>query len=175
MDSKGYRLTLPSSENGWLNRQDHEQLTAYLNEKNDKQEDRASEILENIQQVKSVTESIVMEQQEEKKEMIKDDKKPIEFLREWIWFPMIYTREKTISWSDIPPSHKKMTSQWKEHVECDSKAQFESNRLFKDMTEIKFDIHGKFANHNDLNKLQTWMEKKGCGKAFDYLFECRET
>jgi hypothetical protein len=78
---------------------------------------------------------------------------------------------KTISWADIPASHRKMTSRWKQHVNCSNKVELESHRLFENMTEVKFDIHGQFSNHNDLSKLQSWMQEKGCGEAFDHLFE----
>jgi hypothetical protein len=78
---------------------------------------------------------------------------------------------KTISWADIPASHRKMTSRWKQSVECNNNAELEQQRLFENMIEVKFDIHGAFANHNDLSMLQAWMQEKGCGEAFDHLFE----
>ncbi|KAG1471113.1 hypothetical protein G6F56_002306 [Rhizopus delemar] len=204
MDSD-YQLSLPWTDNGWLSRQDHEQLMASMVPG----EDRTSGILENIQQLQMLAEPMLVEE----KEQVREKTEQCDFLREWIWFPMIYTREKrghiiswapsyqitgflcpgkpgcmclegskekvaqfihdikTISWSDIPSSHKKMTSQWKEAFVCNNSNEFESHRLFKEMTEIKFDIHGAFSNHNDLGKLQLWMEEKGCGEAFEHLFE----
>jgi hypothetical protein len=78
---------------------------------------------------------------------------------------------KTISWADIPAGHRKMSSRWKQHVDCSNTEELNQSRLFKDMTEVKFDIYGKFSNHNDLNKLKAWMQEKGCGAAFDHLFE----
>jgi hypothetical protein len=78
---------------------------------------------------------------------------------------------KTISWADIPAGHRKMTSRWKEYVDCNNNTELENARLFQGMTELKFDISGKFANHTSLNMLQAWMQEKGCGEAFNHLFE----
>ena len=78
---------------------------------------------------------------------------------------------KTISWADIPASHRKMSSRWKQHVACQDNNELKQARLFPDMIEIKFDIHGPFANHNSLSMLQAWMQEKQCGEAFDHLFE----
>ncbi|RCH85019.1 hypothetical protein CU097_007311 [Rhizopus azygosporus] len=215
--SENYDLSLPSSDNHWLSRQDHKQLTDALAAVEG--DDRASRIIESIQTISTLAEPMLEEYEKQQQKQLKKDTsdEPIEFLREWIWFPMIYTREKrghiidwapsynitgflcpgkpgcmclegpkekvnqfihdikTVSWSDIPSSHKKMTSQWKEQAQCLTREEVDKCRLFKDMTEVKFDIHGAFSNHNNLGMLQAWMEEKGCGKAFNYLFECRET
>lgn len=82
---------------------------------------------------------------------------------------------KTISWASIPPSHRKMSSRWKQVVECSQMDGLNQARLFKDMTELKFDIHGPFGNRNSLSLLQAWMQEKGCGEAFDHLFEYDNT
>lgn len=39
------------------------------------------------------------------------------------------------------------------------------------MTEITFDLHGAFGNHNDLGMLQQWLKDKDCPDAFDHLFD----
>lgn len=77
---------------------------------------------------------------------------------------------KTISWSDIPASHRKMTSKWQERYECTSTEAMQQLRHFTDMKEVTFDLHGAFGNHNDLNMLQQWMHEQGCGAAFNHLF-----
>ena len=64
-----------------------------------------------------------------------------------------------------------MTSKWQEKTECGSLAELQALRRFSDMKEYTFDIHGQFANHNDLNKLQDWMKENGCAEAFDHLFD----
>ncbi|ORE22573.1 hypothetical protein BCV71DRAFT_171521 [Rhizopus microsporus] len=173
--SENYDLSLPSSDNHWLSRQEHKQLTDALAAVEG--DDRASRIIESIQTISTLAEPMLEEYEKQQQKQLKKNTsdESIEFLREWIWFPMIYTREKTVSWSDIPSSHKKMTSQWKEQAQCLTREELDRCRLFKDMTEVKFDIHGAFSNHNNLGMLQAWMEEKGCGKAFNYLFECRET
>jgi hypothetical protein len=78
---------------------------------------------------------------------------------------------KTVSWADIPASHRKMSSRWKQQETCADMDQLNQHRLFQDMKEVTFDIHGQFANHNNLNMLQSWMAEKGCGDAFEHLFE----
>ncbi|KAI9282293.1 hypothetical protein BY458DRAFT_497763 [Sporodiniella umbellata] len=196
-----YQLNLSWKDNSWLSRQDFECLSGQLTTQQG--------IVEDIQQIQNAAESILIETTVQ----TVSKKLSYEFLREWIWFPMIYTREKrghilswassyqitgflcpgkpgcmclegskekvaefihdikTVSWSDLPSSHKKMTSQWKEAFVCKDLEDFESRRLFKNMIEVKFDIHGTFSNHNDLGKLQDWMVNKGCGEAFEHLFQ----
>lgn len=78
---------------------------------------------------------------------------------------------KTISWASIPPGHRKMTSRWKQLVDCQNETELNAQRIFQDMAEVKFDIHGRFANHNELSMLQAWMQEKGCGEAFEHLFD----
>ncbi|RCI03973.1 hypothetical protein CU098_010827 [Rhizopus stolonifer] len=85
MDSD-YQLSLPWTDNGWLSRQDHEQLMASMVPG----EDRTSGILENIQQLQMLAEPMLVEE----KEQVREKTEQCDFLREWIWFPMIYTREK---------------------------------------------------------------------------------
>ncbi|KAL0137375.1 hypothetical protein V8B55DRAFT_1527813, partial [Mucor lusitanicus] len=215
-----YQLTLPSAANLWLSREDHETLVNTLNNEIqlDSSDDRSTWIIEKMQQLQSIAEPYALAKLQKSKEEIEKAKLlqeggPVRFLRDWIWFPMIYTREKrgdiidwapkynitgflcpgkpgamclegpekkviqfvndikTISWASINPSHRKMTSRWKQTVDCSNDAQLNAERLFEGMTEIKFDIHGKFSNHNDLSKLQSWLKEKGCGEAFDHLFE----
>ncbi|CEP11932.1 hypothetical protein [Parasitella parasitica] len=215
-----YQLTLPSAANFWLSREDHESLVHILNNEIqlDSTEDRSTCIIEKMQQLQSIAEPYALAKLQKLKED-KDkgkpgkDNGPVRLLRDWIWFPMIYTREKrgdiidwapkynitgflcpgkpgamclegpeknviqfvndikTISWASISPSCRKMSSRWKQHVDCANYDELSSHRIFTDMVEVKFDIHGQFANHNDLSKLQSWLQEKGCGEAFDHLFE----
>ncbi|KAI7907780.1 uncharacterized protein BX663DRAFT_482057 [Cokeromyces recurvatus] len=211
------QLTLTSASNPWLSREDHEILNRILNDDQNKV-DSTTWIIEKLQHMQSAAEpyALLWLQKSKQNTMNKangDNEPVVRFLRDWIWFPMIYTREKrghiihwaprynitgflcpgkpgcmclegteedvttfvndikTISWADIPASHRKMTSRWKQSSECKSHAEIDSQRLFSSMTEVKFDIHGTFANHNDLNKLQSWLQEKGCGEAFKHLFE----
>lgn len=214
-----YHLVLPSASNLWLSREDHETLVNTLNNITiDDAEDRSTWIIEKMQQLQSITEPYAIAYAEKVKQGLKREQTlaeggPVTFLRDWIWFPMIYTREKrghiidwapkynitgflcpgkpgcmclegpeksviqfvndikTISWADIPASHRKMSSRWKQKLECNNNIELNEARLFQDMTEVKFDIHGPFANHNSLSGLQAWMQEKGCGDAFDHLFE----
>ncbi|KAI8373991.1 hypothetical protein EDC96DRAFT_605634 [Choanephora cucurbitarum] len=217
-----YGLTIPSASNLWLAREDHEALVYAMTHEVDlpDQEERSTCIVEKMQQMQIIAEPYAMawlkrkqEQTEKERAALATENGPVRFLRDWIWFPMIYTREKrgdivkwapkygitgflcpgkpgcmclegteqkiaqfindikTISWADIPAGHKKMTSRWKQVVECQDKAGFESQRIFKDMQEVKFEIHGAFANHNNLSMLQTWLNERGCGEAFSHLFE----
>ncbi|KAG2226896.1 hypothetical protein INT45_010175 [Circinella minor] len=216
-----FKLTIASANSQWLSREAHGSLSELLQSyepDTTPEEDRASCILEKIQYIQGEAEPMAekaLQEQEElnaKKNMNKNEG-PCTFLREWIWFPMIYTREKrghivdwapkykitgflcpgkpgamclegkekdvarfindikTVSWSDIPASHRKMTSKWQEKTECESLAELQTLRRFSDMKEYTFDIHGQFSNHNDLNKLQDWMKENGCAEAFDHLFD----
>ncbi|KAI9479593.1 hypothetical protein BDB00DRAFT_858140 [Zychaea mexicana] len=212
-----FDLAIASANSAWLSREAHRSLTELLQAYEASADDRASCILEKIQYVQAEAEPIaeraLAEQEAIDKKKNAKDEGPCTFVREWIWFPMIYTREKrghiidwapkykitgflcpgkpgamclegkekdvsrfindikTVSWSDIPASHRKMSSKWQEKTECESVAAMNALRRFCDMTEHKFDIHGQFANHNDLNKLQDWMKENGCGEAFDHLFD----
>ncbi|KAI8090905.1 uncharacterized protein B0P05DRAFT_527910 [Gilbertella persicaria] len=214
--SDDYKLDLPSTLNLWLSRDDHEALVHALHGIEIEAE-RSTCIIEKMQQLQTIAEPYALawldrtHQQAQREQALA--KEPVRFLRDWIWFPMIYTREKrghivdwapkynitgflcpgkpgcmclegpekqiaqfvndikTISWADIPASHKKMASRWKQIVNCQDKTELDSHRLFKDMQEVKFDIHGKFANHNDLCMLQQWLNDRGCSEAFDHLFK----
>ncbi|KAI9278503.1 hypothetical protein BDA99DRAFT_492311 [Phascolomyces articulosus] len=218
--SAEYDLAIASANSAWLSREDHGSLSELLQTyepSTTPDEDRASCILEKIQYIQGEAETMaeksLQEQEANARKKMTKDEGPCTFLREWIWFPMIYTREKrghiidwapkykitgflcpgkpgamclegkekdvarfindikTVSWSDIPASHRKMTSKWQEKTECESLAAMQALRRFPDMKEYKFDIHGQFANHNDLNKLQDWMKEMGCAEAFDHLFD----
>ncbi|KAI8974972.1 hypothetical protein BDB01DRAFT_728440 [Pilobolus umbonatus] len=162
-------LLLPHSDNLWLTREDHDSLVSHLKSSVDM--DRASYVLDTIQLVLSLAEPLAHQYLIDKKQKeTKQVEGPVVFLRDWIWFPMIYTREKTVSWADIPAAHRKMTSRWKESYTCSSPLELNTKRVFHTMTELKFDIHGAFSNHNNLNMLQQWLEEKGCEEAFHHLF-----
>lgn len=92
--SENYDLSLPSSDNHWLSRQDHKQLIDALAAVEG--DDRASRIIESIQTISTLAEPMLEEYEKQQQKQLKKDTsdEPIEFLREWIWFPMIYTREK---------------------------------------------------------------------------------
>ncbi|KAI8370905.1 hypothetical protein BD560DRAFT_396298 [Blakeslea trispora] len=220
--SAEYELTMPSAFNLWLTREDHESLVYAMANEIDvsDQEERSTFIVEKMQQMIVIAEPYALawlkrkqEQTEKERAALAIENGPTRFLRDWIWFPMIYTREKrgdivkwapkygitgflcpgkpgcmclegteqkiaqfindikTISWADIPAGHKKMTSRWKQVIECQNKAEFDRQRIFSDMQEVKFEIHGAFANHNNLSMLQTWLNEKGCKEAFSHLFE----
>ncbi|ORY99865.1 hypothetical protein BCR43DRAFT_484418 [Syncephalastrum racemosum] len=215
--SDNYELSVASGANAtWLSREAHEQLTASLaNHTVDPDMDRASQLTEKIQHVLELAESVYQERQlqmEQQAEAAAAAKEPARFMREWIWFPMIYTREKrghiidwapkygitgflcpgkpgclclegsekdvarfindikTVSWADIPASHRKMTTKWQERALGSS---LDEHRKFPDMIEVTFDLHGAFGNHNDLDMLKRWMADKNCGDAFEHLFDTK--
>ncbi|KAI8890194.1 hypothetical protein K501DRAFT_281885 [Backusella circina FSU 941] len=214
LSKKQDTLHLPFASNPWLTRDQHEILCNELKQTS-QEEERASALLEKIQEIQALAEPMIMEAISKQQKCNKQSKPqgPIVMLRDWIWFPMIYTREKrghivdwapkygitgflcpgkpgamclegkekdvvrfindikTVSWADIPASHRKMTSRWKQQMTCADIEQLDQHRLFEDMKEVTFDIHGQFANHNNLSMLQAWMTEKGCGEAFEHLFE----
>lgn len=95
-----YQLHLPSAANLWLSRDDHQLLVNTFNEIHvDESEDRSTHIIEKIQQMQVVAESYAIQYLEKskleaQKELEAREGGPVRFLRDWIWFPMIYTREK---------------------------------------------------------------------------------
>ena len=96
-----YQLTLPSAANLWLSREDHELFVNVLNNgiQLDASEDRSTWIIEKMQQLQSIAEPYAIAKlQKSKNENAKvkliEEGGPARFLRDWIWFPMIYTREK---------------------------------------------------------------------------------
>jgi hypothetical protein len=96
-----YQLTLPSAANLWLSREDHELFVNVLNNgiQLDASEDRSTWIIEKMQQLQSIAEPYAIAKlQKSKDENAKvkliEEGGPARFLRDWIWFPMIYTREK---------------------------------------------------------------------------------
>ncbi|KAG0170021.1 hypothetical protein DFQ28_011168 [Apophysomyces sp. BC1034] len=211
-----FQLNIPSAANAWLSRDAQQSLTRnmelYLKET--EEPDRASRILETMGHVQLLAESVATEFINRSIELSeKQVTGPVLFVREYVWFPMIYTREKrghiinwapnygvtgflcpgkpgamclegleknvsqfindikTVSWADLPASHRKMTSRWQERHKCDSKDEIDSLRRFDNMTEVTFELHGNFGNHNSLSMLQAWMKERGCGEAFGHLFE----
>lgn len=94
-----YELSVASGANAtWLSREAHEQLTASLADHAvDPDMDRASQLTEKIQHVLEQAELVYQERQlqvAQQAEAAAAAKEPVRFMREWIWFPMIYTREK---------------------------------------------------------------------------------
>ncbi|KAI7875174.1 hypothetical protein K492DRAFT_211097 [Lichtheimia hyalospora FSU 10163] len=214
--SSDFDIAVASSHNNWLSRDAHQALTRSLQEFECDADDQPTRVLDSIQFLQSQAEDTAvkayLEQQNNAKNNDKDSG-PVTFLREWIWFPMIYTREKrghiidwapgygvtgflcpgkpgalcmegidknvqrfindikTVSWSDIPASHRKMSTKWQERHHCDSMQDLNRHRKFPDMTEVTFDLHGAFGNHNDLGMLQQWLKEKDCPDAFDHLFD----
>jgi hypothetical protein len=88
-------LHLPFASNAWLTREQHETLCNELKQESE-EEERASALLEKIQKIQGLAEPMateaVLKQQEDSKQSTPQG--PIVMLRDWIWFPMIYTREK---------------------------------------------------------------------------------
>lgn len=96
-----YQLTLPSAANLWLSREDHETLVNTLNNEIqlDSSDDRSTWIIEKMQQLQSIAEPYALAKLQKSKEesdraKLLQEGGPVRFLRDWIWFPMIYTREK---------------------------------------------------------------------------------
>jgi hypothetical protein len=96
-----YQLTLPSSSNNvWLSREDHETLVGTLNRiEVEDGADRSTWIIEKMQQLQLIAEPYAVAYKERSNQLAKNTKLeaeggPVKFLRDWIWFPMIYTREK---------------------------------------------------------------------------------
>lgn len=94
-----YNLSIPSSFNPWLSRDEHEKLRSSLKQYAVEMDDRASKILESLQYIQQKAEPVAAAAIEKRKEAdlkisSKEDASSLRFLREWIWFPMIYTREK---------------------------------------------------------------------------------
>jgi Protein of unknown function (DUF1115) len=77
---------------------------------------------------------------------------------------------RTISWADLPPSHKKLTLTHREKFVCDSYDEMDSKRKFKGMEEHTFDLHGARRNHNSLVKLKEFLDDNNCHEAFGILF-----
>lgn len=75
---------------------------------------------------------------------------------------------KTISWSDIPPGHKKVSQKHQEVL---------VPRCFQDMQEISNlgeissseVIEAGRVRKNDLDKVKTWLQKHGCGSQLDIV------
>jgi hypothetical protein len=98
-----YSLTLPSSVNHWLPREDHEALVHALNNEItiDPTDDRSTWIIEKMQQLQHIAEPYACNwlqkiKQASEKTKLMEEGGPVRFLRDWIWFPMIYTREKVM-------------------------------------------------------------------------------
>lgn len=96
-----YQLTLPSAANLWLSREDHESFVNVLNNEIqlDPSEDRSTWIIEKMQQLQSIAEPYAiakLQKSKDENDKVKliEEGGPTRFLRDWIWFPMIYTREK---------------------------------------------------------------------------------
>lgn len=95
-DVSDYQLYLPSASNLWLSRHNHETLVNQLNDiEMDPNNDRSTWIIEKMQQLQTIAVPYAIRYLSEKKvETATIDDGPVRLLREWIWFPMIYTREK---------------------------------------------------------------------------------
>ena len=95
--SSDFDIAVASSHNNWLSRDAHQALTRSLQEFECDADDQPTRVLDSIQFLQSQAEDTAvkayLEQQNNAKNNDKDSG-PVTFLREWIWFPMIYTREK---------------------------------------------------------------------------------
>lgn len=97
-DIQDYQLYLPAASNLWLSRPTHELLVNQLNAyQTDPTQDRSTWIIEKMQLLQDLAVPYAIQHLQEKKDLLQThtlDDGPVRFLREWIWFPMIYTREK---------------------------------------------------------------------------------
>lgn len=77
---------------------------------------------------------------------------------------------RSISWADIPPQDKKMSTMAQDKVQCESQAQLQAQRKFGPIEELTFEVHGKMSNHQDLAQLENWLSDRGFSAAFQVLF-----
>lgn len=95
--SSDFDIAVASSHNSWLSRDAHQALTRSLQEFECDADDQPTRVLDSIQFLQSQAEQAAvkayLDQQNNDKNHDKESG-PVTFLREWIWFPMIYTREK---------------------------------------------------------------------------------
>lgn len=95
--SSDFDIAVASSHNSWLSRDAHQALTRSLQEFECDADDQPTRVLDSIQFLQSEAEQAAVKAYLEQRNNAKSNDKesgPVTFLREWIWFPMIYTREK---------------------------------------------------------------------------------
>jgi hypothetical protein len=115
-DEHTCQLTVPSQQNSWLDRSQHQQLIrawddhwrSLLGDNND--DDRASQILLMLEQAPQVVDPMVQWYCQQQKDREAKAAKaavvgPLACLREWLWLPMIYTKEKRGHIVDWAPSY----------------------------------------------------------------------
>ncbi|KAL6613283.1 hypothetical protein LY90DRAFT_697949 [Neocallimastix californiae] len=203
----------------WINKESHQNLTRDFQQHVEEQSDddliTSSDtlILDCIEwlQTNSPNYSTKLDEDDNKNKN-EEEEGPLEFLREWIYLPMLYSKEKredlityakpfgftgfvspgkpaciciegqakdipkylndirSISWADIPPRDKKMSTRAQERFICQTKEEFEKHRKFEPMEERHFKIHGNRSNHQSMDLLEQWLIEKGCPNAFHDLF-----
>lgn len=203
----------------WINKESHQNLThdfeQHIKEQNNDDMITSSDtlILDCIDWLQNNSPNYYSKLEDENSENNKDkDEGPLEFLREWIYLPMLYSKEKredlityarpygfsgfvspgkpaciciegnakdipkylndirSISWADIPPRDKKMSTRSQEKYICQTKEEFEKHRKFEPLEEHHFKIHGNRSNHQSMDLLEQWLIEKGCPNAFHDLF-----
>lgn len=115
-DEHTCQLTVPSQQNSWLDRTQHQLLIrawddhwrSLLADNND--DDRASQILLMLEQAPQIVDPMVQwyyqQQQDRQAKAAKASVVgPLACLREWLWLPMIYTKEKRGHIVDWAPSY----------------------------------------------------------------------
>jgi len=203
----------------WINKESHQNLTRdfdqHIKEQSNDEMIISSDtlILDGIDWLQTNGPNYASKLEDEISKNNKNDTEgPFEFLREWIYLPMLYSKEKredlityarpfglsgfvspgkpacicieghakdipkylndirSISWADIPPRDKKMSTRAQERFLCETKEEFENHRKFDPLEECHFKIHGKRSNHQSMDLLEQWLIEKGCPNAFHDLF-----
>jgi len=202
----------------WINKESHQNLTRDFNQHIEEQDDdmiTSSDtlILDCIDWLQTNGPQYASKLDDDNtKNSSKAEQGPFEFLREWIYLPMLYSKEKredlityarpfglsgfvspgkpacicieghakdipkylndirSISWADIPPRDKKMSTRAQERFMCDTMEEFEKHRKFDPLEECHFKIHGKRSNHQSMDLLEQWLIEKDCPNAFHDLF-----
>lgn len=102
LKTNDFQISISSSNNPWMSRNSHQMLTEAIKSCTPVADERASRMLEIIQHVQAEAEPVISEAVEAAasttattaaRVTVADDE-PVWFVREWIWFPMIYTKEK---------------------------------------------------------------------------------
>ncbi|ORX60029.1 hypothetical protein BCR36DRAFT_266329, partial [Piromyces finnis] len=169
----------------WINKDSHQNLTRdfeqHVEEQDDDMMTSDTLILDCIEWLTNNGPNYYVKTDDSNsKDKAKAEQGPFEFLREWIYLPMLYSKEKhipkylndirSISWADIPPRDKKMSTRAQERFTCETMEEFNNHRKFDPLEECHFKIHGKRSNHQSMDLLEQWLIEKNCPNAFHDLF-----
>ncbi|KAI8394046.1 uncharacterized protein BYT42DRAFT_553136 [Radiomyces spectabilis] len=114
LNKREFRIGIPFASNEWLSRESHQSLTrqadCYVQEHAlTDDDDRGTQLLEAIEYVQQSAVPLAVawctQLEQENAEADDNDTTPLHFVRQWIWFPMIYTREKRGHIVDWAPSY----------------------------------------------------------------------